>query len=102
FVQTRRVEHLDFEVAKAGLALTPVAGDPRSVIDQRQTLSDQAIEQRGLADIRPSDDGDRDAHGVQRWQKPAGSPPPGAASVSASRWLWSGAPPRLRRAADSP
>ena len=32
-VQTRRVEHLEFEVAKAGLALTPVAGDAWSVID---------------------------------------------------------------------
>ena len=33
FVQTRRVEHLEFEVAKEGLALAPVAGDAWSVID---------------------------------------------------------------------
>src|SRR4249919_1231680 len=47
-------------------------------------LSDQAIEQRGLADIRPSDDGDREAHAVKRWQKPVGSPAPDAISVSAA------------------
>ena len=46
---------------------------PGVVVDQRQTLADQAIEQRGLADIRPSDDGDREAHAVERWQKPVGS-----------------------------
>ena len=43
-------------------ALAAVAGDAGKVVDQRQALADQAIEQRRFADVRPSDNGDREAH----------------------------------------
>ena len=44
------------------LALAAVAGDARRVVDQRQPPADQPVEQRRLADIRPADDGDGEAH----------------------------------------
>ena len=46
------------EVAEPRLALAPVAGDARQVVDQRQPPADQPVEQRRLADVRPADDGD--------------------------------------------
>jgi hypothetical protein len=39
-----------------------VAGHARLVIDQRQPLADKAVEQGGLADIRPPDNGEGKAH----------------------------------------
>jgi hypothetical protein len=44
------------------VALAPVAGDARQIVDQRQALADQAVEQGRLADIRPADDRGREAH----------------------------------------
>ena len=40
------------------LALAPVAGHARPVVDQRQLLADQPVEQGGLADVGAADDGD--------------------------------------------
>ena len=43
-------------------AFTPITGDAGAIVDQGETLADKAIEQGRLADIRPADDGDREAH----------------------------------------
>src|SRR4029079_7931866 len=43
-------------------ALPPVAGDAGPVVDQRHAPPDQAVKQRGLADIRPPDDVDGEVH----------------------------------------
>ena len=45
------------------VALAAVARHARQVVDQREPLADQPVEQRRLADIRPADDGDGEAHG---------------------------------------
>jgi hypothetical protein len=39
-------------------ALAPVAGHAGPVIDQREALANQAIEQRRFADVRAADNGD--------------------------------------------
>ncbi len=39
------VDHREFEIAEAGAAFTPVAGDAGQVIDQCKTPADQSIEQ---------------------------------------------------------
>ena len=39
-----------------------VAGDARRVVDERQLLARQTVEQRRLADIRPADDGNLEGH----------------------------------------
>ena len=56
------VDHREGEIAEPRLALAAVAGDARPVVDQREPLADQPVEQRRLADIRPADDGDGEAH----------------------------------------
>ncbi len=61
-VEAGGVDHREGEIAELRAALAAVAGDAGLVVDQRETLADQAIEQRRLADVRPSDDGDREAH----------------------------------------
>jgi len=42
--------------------LAPVARQTRLIVDERQPLAGQPVEQGGLADIRPSDDGDGERH----------------------------------------
>src|SRR5262249_54900430 len=60
--EPRRVDGGEGEIAEPRVALAPIAGNPREVVDQCEALADQAIEQRRLADVRPSDNGDREAH----------------------------------------
>src|SRR5262249_19975850 len=60
--EPRRVDGGEGEIAEPCAALAPIAGDPGKVVDQCEALADQAIEQRRLADVRPSDNGDREAH----------------------------------------
>ena len=50
------------EIAELRLALAPIARDPGKVIHQCETPPDEAIEQRRLADVGPSDNGDGEAH----------------------------------------
>ena len=52
----------EVEIAEPRLALAAVARDARPIVDQRQPPADQPVEQRRLADIRPADDGDGEAH----------------------------------------
>ncbi len=52
--------------ADARLCLAPVASEPRLVVDKGEPLAREPVEQRGFADIRPSDDGDGEQHGLVR------------------------------------
>src|SRR5262249_13602884 len=60
--QPGRVDSGERKIPEPCLRLAPVARDAGQVMDQSETLAGQAIEQGGLADIRPSDNGDREAH----------------------------------------
>ena len=62
FFEAGRVDDAEFEVAETRLALAPVAGDAGLVVDERELLADQPVEQGRLADIRPPDDGDERRH----------------------------------------
>ncbi len=52
------IDNPEFEVEKLGIALTPVARHSRLVINQRDLLADKAVEERGFADIRTSNNRD--------------------------------------------
>jgi hypothetical protein len=56
------VDNAEFEVGDAAVAFTAVAGHPRRVVDQRRAPPDEPVEQRRLADIRPAEYRDREAH----------------------------------------
>ena len=56
------VDRPKFEIGDPGGAFAAVAGQPRRVVDQRQPAADEPVEQGRLADIGPSEDGDRKAH----------------------------------------
>ena len=55
---TRCIHYPEFEAEKLGIPLAPVASHARAIVDQRQPLSDQTVEQRRLAHIGASDDRD--------------------------------------------
>ena len=61
-LEARGVDHGELKIAEPRAALAPVAGDAGAVVDQCEAFADEAVEQRRLADIRPSDNGDREAH----------------------------------------
>ena len=66
-LQPRGVDQRDPPAAQQRLGLLAVAGHARGVGDQRAPPAGQAIEQRGLADIRaPGDDDDREHPAAQR------------------------------------
>ena len=56
-VEARGIDDGEFEIAETPLALAAVAGDAGLVIDQRELLSDQPVEQRRFSDIGPADNG---------------------------------------------
>src|SRR5262245_52629040 len=56
------VDHRKGEIAESRHTLAAVTGDTRQVVDQSEPLADEPIEQGGLADIGPSENGDREAH----------------------------------------
>ncbi len=62
FVEARGIDHREGEIAEARLPFAAVARHARPVVDQRKPLADQPVEQRRLADIRPPDDGESEAH----------------------------------------
>ena len=62
-VEAGGIDDGEVEIAEPGLALAAVAGDARQVIDQRELLPDQAVEQRRFADIGSADNGNRKGHG---------------------------------------
>ena len=63
-LEARRVDHPEVEPEQLRLALAPVASHARPVVDQREALADEAVEQGRFADVGPADDGDgRKGHG---------------------------------------
>ena len=58
-VEAGGVDDGEVEITKARGPLAAVAGDAGRVIDKRQFLPDQSVEQRGLADIGAADNGNR-------------------------------------------
>src|SRR3982750_24340 len=62
-IEAGGVDDREVEIAEPGLALAAIAGDARQVIDKRELLPDQAVEQRRLADIGPADNGNLKGHG---------------------------------------
>ena len=62
-IEAGGVDDREVEIAEPGLALAAVAGDAGQVIDKRELLPDQAVEQRRLADIGPADNGNLKGHG---------------------------------------
>ena len=61
-IEAGGVDHREGEIADPRAPFAPVAGDAGAVVHQGETLADQAIEQRRLADVRRADNGDREAH----------------------------------------
>ena len=57
-LETGGVDDLKAEIAEAGVTDATIARHARRVVDERQLLADEAIEQCRLADVRPSDNGD--------------------------------------------
>ena len=60
--EARRIDGDERQVTQPRLRFAPIARDAGEVIDQCDALADKTIEQRRLADIRPSDNGDRESH----------------------------------------
>jgi hypothetical protein len=52
------IDHGEVPAAPVGLAVGAVAGRARHVLDDHHALADEAVEERGLADVRTADDGD--------------------------------------------
>lgn len=52
----RRVDDLEFQAEQLGVAETTVARHARLIVDERELLADEPIEQRGLADVGSADD----------------------------------------------
>src|SRR5829696_8496606 len=60
------VDDAEAQGAEPRVALAAVAGDARAVVDERELLADEAVEQGRLADVRPADDGNGRRHGCPR------------------------------------
>jgi hypothetical protein len=59
-----RIDQGEDHVGDPTLAFTTVTGHPRPIVNNRQTATDQPIEQGGLAHIGAPDDGYLETHGV--------------------------------------
>src|SRR6185436_8827728 len=64
FVEAGGIDRRERKIAETTLTFAAVAGYARPVIDQREALADQPVEQRRLADIRPSNNGKGEGHGM--------------------------------------
>ena len=62
FVEAGGIDQREFEIAETPLPFAAVARDARRVIDQRELLPDQPVEQRRFSDIGPADDGNGERH----------------------------------------
>src|SRR6185295_7574068 len=60
--EPRGIDHAKFEAREIGLALAAVARDAGAVVDERDALPDEAVEERGFADIGPAHKGDDGKH----------------------------------------
>ena len=61
-LEAGRVDQDQVEVAQAAAGEAAVAGDAGPVVDDGELLAGQPVEQRGLADVRPADDGEFEGH----------------------------------------
>ena len=66
------VDQPEFKSEQGSFALTPVAGDAWPIVDQRQALADEAVEQRRFTDVRPADNRDS---GQRHGEATSGSTP---------------------------
>ena len=57
-LETGGVDHAEVEAEQLRFALAAVAGDAGPVVDQRQALADEPVEQRRFPDVGPADDRD--------------------------------------------
>ncbi len=63
-LETGGVDYAEIHADEMALALAAIARHAGRVIDQREFLADQAVEQGGLADVRPPDDDNRGEAGA--------------------------------------
>ena len=56
-----------------GVAVEAVASRPRTVLDDRRPMADDAVEERALADVGPTDDGDDRERPAEARRRRAGS-----------------------------
>ena len=61
--QTRRIEQAEGQVTDPPLTFAAVAGNPRLIIDNSETLASEPVEYGRFADIRTADYGDCKTHG---------------------------------------
>ena len=57
-VEAGGIDHGEVEVAEPACAFAAVARHAGRIVDQRELLADQPVEQRRFADIGPADNGD--------------------------------------------
>ena len=62
-LQPGRVDDGEAQIGELPLTLATVAGDAGPVVDQRQLLAGEPVEERRLADIGAADDGEGEGHG---------------------------------------
>ena len=77
-LEPRGVDQPHRAAAELGISLSAVARQPRLVVDERKFPARKPVEQSGLADIRPSDDGDSEGHrsvGEEALRAALGPPP---------------------------
>ena len=60
------VDHHEAPPVPVGLAVDPVAGRARRILDDRGALADHPVEERALPDVRATDDGDHGQRGHGR------------------------------------
>ena len=58
------IDQPDSARSELGVGLAPVARQSRLIVDKREALAGEPVEQRRLADIRPTDDGNGEGHEV--------------------------------------
>ena len=61
-LKSGRVDDPETEICDPPVAFAAITGYPGCIVDERQPPADQSIEERGLADIRSSENCDRKAH----------------------------------------
>ena len=81
FLKTGRVDYREAQVRELGIALATVTCHARPVIDQREFLAHQPVEQGRLADIGPADQCEGEGHGASD----QGFAPAGPERTTASR-----------------
>ncbi len=61
-LETSGVDDVKLEIGKARVPFAAVAGHPRRIVDEREPLPDQPVEEGRFSDIGPADDRGGEAH----------------------------------------